>query len=58
MTTLDLIKQLSKSEYKDYKILFRSLRTYSESEPVPIGSVDYFLVNEDKKEIVLCQEWF
>jgi hypothetical protein len=57
MRTIDLIIQLNKPEYKEYKILFRSERTYSESEPVPIGSVDYLLVNDDNKEITLCQDW-
>jgi hypothetical protein len=57
MLTSDLIKQLNKEEYKNYKVLFRSERTYSDNDPVPIGSVDYFLVDDVNKHILLCQEW-
>lgn len=58
MLTSDLINQLNKPEYKDFKILFRSERTHTETQLVPIGSVDYFNVLVDKKQIILCQEWF
>jgi hypothetical protein len=49
MLTSDLIKQLDKPEYKDYKVLFRSERTYSENDRVPICSVDYLLIDDKLK---------
>lgn len=56
MLTSELLEKLNKSEYKDYTVCFRSEKTY-DNGPLTIGSVDYFLVDDAGKRIILCQEW-
>lgn len=40
--------------YKDYKICFRNERC----ENTHNKSIDYFLPDHEKKQLICCEEWF
>lgn len=56
MKMLRLKQELEKhfgNEYNDYSVVFRN-----ESSPGKYSDVDYFLKDDEKKQIIICQEWY
>lgn len=41
------------NEYDNYSVVFRN-----DKDPGKYSDVDYFLRDDEKKQIVICQEWY
>jgi len=55
MKVLRLKQELEKyfgNEYDDYSVVFRNEKHGKYSD------VDYFLKDDEKKQIIICQEWY